>query len=135
MIDWLSFNWHAQKTKEVRYHVERRRREGELRTLEITSRTRKVEILKEAGLACSEEEPDFYMFHNPFVWMESEFHQPWAGVDYAIAVRIFDIDTQVAVVRDALNAWCTANDPWPPSPETDATKQLTLEMEDKGNGS
>jgi len=107
-----NITWDGYKVLEDRFLEEHSRRLEQLRTAELEARAKKVAIMNQAGLACSWDDPDYYMFHNPFVWMNSDYHRPWRGIDYGIARGVLDIETRV---RDAWNEfwrWSYENDPW-----------------------
>ena len=109
-----AFDWGEQKARERRYFAEREQRQQKFYAMESAARVEKIQIMSAAGLACSEADPDYFMFHNPFVWMGSAFHRPWRGIDYNIAKSIFNVDERVHAARKKFVMWCEENDPWPP---------------------
>jgi hypothetical protein len=97
---------------EDQYLEEHQERSVQLRAMVDEARTEKIAILNRAGLACTEDDDDAFLFHNPFVWMDSDKHHPWPGVDYDIAVGILVIEAEISQARDEFREWEKLTNPY-----------------------
>lgn len=75
-----------------------------MREMDAAMRIEKIRIMNEAGLCCSESDPDYYMFHNPFVG-------GWNWVDFAIANQVPEIERRTSAAWDEFDRWYKENNP------------------------